>query len=151
MQELEDRMTGRANWTKWEEKSVDWMKSRKLSDLIVAWKEAFKDLEWVAQAALATMAPFVSYGKPVNSGVNALLRDGYYEVNGIKFSEYYYNKLWNTGRGGSSLVVPQLHENNGGKGITITSKPGFFRYTANGWEMVYNPTTKEVWHIQPKR
>jgi len=27
--------------------------------------------------------------------------------------------------------------------------PGFFRYETKDWEMVYNPITKEIWHIQP--
>jgi len=27
--------------------------------------------------------------------------------------------------------------------------PGFFKYFADGWEMIYNPTTKVVSHIQP--
>ena len=26
---------------------------------------------------------------------------------------------------------------------------GFFKYEGCGWEMVYNPTTKEIWHLQP--
>jgi len=35
------------------------------------------------------------------------------------------------------------------KGVPDACKPGFFRYEAYGWEMVFNPTTKEVWHLQP--
>ena len=28
-------------------------------------------------------------------------------------------------------------------------KSGFFRYVFENWEMVYNPDTKEIWHILP--
>jgi hypothetical protein len=28
-------------------------------------------------------------------------------------------------------------------------KAGFNKYTYGGWEMIYNPETKEVWHLQP--
>ena len=84
----------------------------------------------------------------VNQTSEALFKDGYYEVNGVKFSDYYYNKLWDTGRGGSSLVANEIL-----KGATSRTpdliKPGFFKYIFGGWEMVYNPITKEVWHIQP--
>lgn len=77
-----------------------------------------------------------------------IFKDGYYEVNGVKFSDYYYNKLWNTGRGGSSLVANEIL-----KGATSRTpdliKPGFFKYVFGEWEMIYNPVTNEVWHIQP--
>ncbi len=84
----------------------------------------------------------------VNQTSEAIFKDGYYEVNGVKFSDYYYNRLWGTGRGGSSLVAKEIL-----KGATSSTpdliKPGFFKYVFGGWEMVYNPVTKEVWHIQP--
>ena len=28
-------------------------------------------------------------------------------------------------------------------------KAGLYRYVYGDWEMVYNPISKEVWHIQP--
>jgi hypothetical protein len=37
------------------------------------------------------------------------------------------------------------------KGVLVAVKPGFFRYEACGWEMVFNPTTKEVWHLLPMK
>jgi filamentous hemagglutinin len=79
-----------------------------------------------------------------------VLKDGYYEVNGLKFSEYYYNKLWSTGRGAPSLVANEILA-SGAKGVPDAVKAGFFRYISGGWEMVFNPTTKEVWHLQPLR
>ena len=33
--------------------------------------------------------------------------------------------------------------------FTIDQRVGFYRYEYGGWEMVYNPTTKEILHIQP--
>ena len=47
-------------------------------------------------------------GGVVNQTSKAILKNGYYEVNGFKFSEYYYNKLWSTGRGGHP---GQTHQN----------------------------------------
>jgi len=85
----------------------------------------------------------------VSQASEAILKDGYYEVNGFKFSEYYYNKLWNTGRGGPSLVAREVLE-NAPKGVPDLVKPDFFRYSFGGWELVYNPVTKEVWHLMPK-
>jgi hypothetical protein len=80
----------------------------------------------------------------------AVLKDGYYEVSGFRFSEYYYKKLWSTGRGAPSLVAKEILA-SGVKGTPDASKAGFLRYDAIGWEMVYNPTTREVWHIQPTK
>lgn len=85
----------------------------------------------------------------INQESQAILKNGYYEVNGFKYSKYYYEKLWNTGRGGSSLVAKEILENS----TKITPdeiKIGFFKYIYGNWEMVYNPKTKEIWHIQPK-
>lgn len=85
--------------------------------------------------------------KWLNTGNKAVLKNGFYEVNGFKFSEYYYNKLWNTGRKAPSLVAKEVLENST---IMIEhSKSGFYLYEYGGWEMIFNPTTKEVWHLQP--
>ena len=78
----------------------------------------------------------------------AVLKSGYYEVNGFKFSEFYYEKLWSTGRGAPSLIANEILA-SGAKGIPDAVKEGFFRYEAAGWEMIFNPTTREVWHLQP--
>ena len=84
----------------------------------------------------------------VNQTFTAILKDGYYEVNGFKFTEYYYEKLWREGRKAPTLIAKDILKN-----ATII-KPdsklkNFFRYEFNKWEMVYNPTTKEIWHLQP--
>ena len=79
------------------------------------------------------------------------LADGFYQAEGsaFKFSEYYYNRLWSTGRGAPFLQAEELL--NTAKIITPDRMPGFNRYVNDFFEMVYNPTTKEVWHIQPLR
>ncbi len=84
----------------------------------------------------------------VHQGSEAILKNGYYEVNGFKFTERYYNYLWKSGRKAPSLAAKAVLEN--AKTITPDiEKTGFFKYLANGWEMVYNPITKEIWHLQP--
>jgi len=70
-------------------------------------------------------------------------------VNGFKFTEYYYNKLWEKGREAPSLLAKAILEET--KVILPDVKPGFFRYEYGGWEMIYNPITKEVWHLQPMK
>lgn len=87
-------------------------------------------------------------GSIINQSTEAILKNGYYEVNGFKFSEYYYNKLWANGRPAPSLFAKNILEN----AVTVIpdrAKEGFLRYTTKDWEMVYNPITKEVWHLQP--
>ena len=99
----------------------------------------------------------------INQTSQAILKDGYYEVNGVKFTEYYYNRLWNNGREAPSLTTKKILQS--ADSITLDmKKPGFLKYkTANSelmynpvtkkcetanWELTYNPATKEVWHLQ---
>jgi RHS repeat-associated protein len=89
-------------------------------------------------------------GKYVYKGSSAVFRNGYYEANGMKFSRKYYEKLWSTGRGAPSLKAGEILE-AAGKGVPDGYKKGFFRYEAGGWELIYNPKTKEVWHMQPMK
>lgn len=81
----------------------------------------------------------------LNNDFKAILKDGYYEVNGFKFSKYYYEKLWETGRGAPTLAAQEILKR--AKNILPDSKSGFMRYEVDGWEMVYNPSTKEIWHL----
>jgi hypothetical protein len=74
---------------------------------------------------------------------------GFFRAEGshFKFSEYYYNKLWSTGRGAPFVQAKEIL-------ATSTSKmpdrmAGFFRYVNGKMEMVYNPKTGEVWHMRP--
>jgi len=87
----------------------------------------------------------------LNQSSKAILNHGYYEVNGFKFSKYYYNKLWTTGRGAPSLIAREILEGGGKTAIPDALKAGFNKYIYGGWEMIYNPNSKEVWHLQPIR
>ena len=82
----------------------------------------------------------------INQSSVAILKNGYYEVNGFKFTEYYYNKLWNNGRGAPSILAQEILDGSKNK-IADLRKVGFYRYEYGGWELVYNPSTREVWHI----
>lgn len=84
----------------------------------------------------------------INQSSLAILKDGYYEVNGFKFSEYYYNRLWSKGRPAPTFTASAILE-NAKAAIPDRAKQGFFRYEFDGWEMIYNPSTKEVWHLSP--
>lgn len=89
----------------------------------------------------------------INVDHNAILKNGYYEVNGVKFSEYYYNRLWDNGRPAPSIFAKEILDSNPTKIPDPEGKSGYFEYKTTGWsknwEMIYNPTTKEVYHIQP--
>jgi hypothetical protein len=104
---------------------------------------------WVVKGAgKARMAG--KFGDAAEFAAKAAQRGGYIEVNGLKLSEYYYTRLWSSGRGAPSLVAKEILA-SGVKGVPDACKPGFFRYVACGWEMVFNPTTKEVWHLMPMK
>lgn len=88
-------------------------------------------------------------GKINNSHI-AICKDGYYEVNGFRFREGYYKRLWNEGRQAPSLPAKEVLD-NATNVVPDKFKPDFYRYEYGNWEMVYNPQTREVWHIQPIR
>ena len=96
-------------------------------------------------------------GKTVNGsfpktpkGTPIVLKDGFYEAGGMRISQGYYNRLWREGRPAPFLVTREILK-SGVKGVPDAIKPGFFRYECGGWELVYNPVTKEIWHLQPLR
>ena len=74
--------------------------------------------------------------------------DGMVMRNGFAFSEYYYARLWETGRLAPSLIAKMILE-GAGQGTPSLTKPGFFEYVYDGWNLVYNPLTNEVWHMSP--
>ena len=103
-------------------------------------------MESFYSAALTWLGGSYIFGTNISS--TAILKNGYYEVNGFRFSERYFNKLWDNGRGGASLIAKEILLNY--QSIAKDKQiPGFYRLVYNGWEMVYNFGTKEVWHIMP--
>ena len=85
-------------------------------------------------------------------GRKIYLVDDFYQVEGssFKFSKYYYERLWSTGRGAPFLQAEEVLK-TARTVMPDRMKSGFFRYVNDKLEMVYNPITKEVWHIQPVR
>jgi hypothetical protein len=67
---------------------------------------------------------------------------------GFVFSQRYHQRLYDTGRKAPGLISREVYA--GAKGIGVPDElPGFFRYEYGGWEMIHNPATGEVWHLQP--
>ncbi|MEQ1560883.1 MAG: RHS repeat-associated core domain-containing protein [Methyloglobulus sp.] len=94
-------------------------------------------------AAKGAAGAVTSVGREIN------LIDGFYQAEGsaFKFSEYYYDKLWSTGRGAPFLQAEEIL--NTANKVSSDRMAGFYRYTNEFSEMVYNPASKEVWHLQP--
>ena len=80
-----------------------------------------------------------------------ILQDGFYSAEGslFKFSRAYYEKLWATGRPAPFLQAEAILSS--AKSVAPDRMAGFFRYATDQLEMVYNPVTKEVWHLAPIR
>ena len=65
----------------------------------------------------------------------------------FNFSEFYYNKLTQSGRlPAPTLAAREVYET--ATTVTRDVKPGYFKYSNGIMEMVYNPRTGYVWHIQ---
>jgi|GEM_PF-2707763 len=77
------------------------------------------------------------------------LVNGFYQVDGLpfKFKEYYYDRLWSTGTGAPFLQAQEVLDT--ATAVTPDRMPGFYRYENGSMEMIYNPTTQEVWHLRP--
>jgi RHS repeat-associated protein len=74
---------------------------------------------------------------------------GFVTVNGFRFSQAYYNRLWVTGRAAPGFRAQSILRGATTRTVDPLGRPGFYRYVYDGWEMIYNPTTREVWHLQP--
>lgn len=89
--------------------------------------------------------------KAVVKPLSNTLKDTYYEVNGFKFTQFYYDKLWNNGRGYPGFRAESILRG----ATTIVPDPqkyeGFFKYIYNDWEMIFNPTTRVVSHLSPTK
>jgi Pretoxin HINT domain len=89
---------------------------------------------------------------PNTEGGRPILREGgFYSADGFKFSEKYYNYLWVNGRPAPFLQARSILDGNPKITPDPRGAPGYFRYEANGLEMIYNPVTGQVGHIQPIR
>jgi len=100
--------------------------------------------ELAGAAKVAKASPLV--------GGRAIAFDGdFYSADGFKFSKSYYERLWKEGRPAPFLQARNILDSQ----PTITpdprGAPGYFRYEGAGMEMIYNPTTGQVGHVQPIR
>jgi RHS repeat-associated protein len=77
--------------------------------------------------------------------------DGFVDAAGsaFRFRPQYYDRLWQTGRPAPFLAAQEVLET--ATSVAPDVMPGFYRYSNGAAEMVYNPTTREVWHLQPTR
>jgi len=91
-------------------------------------------------------------GLDVTAGGRPIEFDGqYYSADRFKFSDRYYRYLYDNGRPAPFFQAREVLNSN----PRITPDPqgtrGFFRYEGGGLEMIYNPTTGQVIHLQPIR
>ncbi|WP_455907075.1 hemagglutinin repeat-containing protein [Raoultella terrigena] len=73
----------------------------------------------------------------------------FYAVDGMKFSKSYYEKLWSQGRPVPFIQAREVLNGNPKIEPDPRGAPGYFRYEGAGLEMIYNPKTGQVGHIQP--
>ena len=92
----------------------------------------------IAAAAKATVD-----GKPI------AFDGAFCSVDGIKFSKSYYECLWSERRPAPFLHAKEVFNSNPKVVPDPRGAPGYFKYEGGGLEMIYNPTTGQVGHIQP--
>ena len=73
----------------------------------------------------------------------------FYAVDGMKFSKSYYERLWAQGRPAPFVQAREVLNGNPKIEPDPRGAPGYFRYEGAGLEMIYNPKTGQVGHIQP--
>jgi len=87
-------------------------------------------------------------------GANArsIVFDGkFYIADNFKFSKEYYERLWGQGRPAPFLQAREVLNSNPKIMADPRGAPGYFKYEGAGLEMIYNPSTNQVGHIQPVR
>ncbi|WP_434290574.1 filamentous hemagglutinin N-terminal domain-containing protein [Celeribacter sp. SCSIO 80788] len=94
----------------------------------------------------------IKYRATATNTGRAIEFDGqFYSADGFKFSKSYYEYLYNNGRPAPFLQAREVLNSK----PTVMPDPqgaaGYFRYEGAGLEMIYNPTTGQVGHIQPLR
>ncbi|MEE9682582.1 hemagglutinin repeat-containing protein [Lelliottia amnigena] len=96
----------------------------------------------IGQAASNKLS-YIGVGKKISF-------DGdFYAVDGMKFSKSYYEKLWSQGRPAPFIQAREVLNGNPKIESDPRGAPGYFRYEGAGLEMIYNPKTGQIGHIQP--
>lgn len=67
----------------------------------------------------------------------------------MRISIRYYERLWVAGRPAPFVQAREILNSNPTVTRDPQGRPGFNRYVSNNLELIYNPTTGEIWHIQP--
>lgn len=94
----------------------------------------------------------LALGPKATVGGKTIDFDGaFYSVDGLKFSKSYYERLWSEGRPAPFLQAKEVLSSNPKIIPDPRGAPGYFKYEGGGLEMIYNPTTGQVGHIQPIR
>ncbi|MGO7837524.1 hemagglutinin repeat-containing protein [Rhizobium johnstonii] len=134
---LADQLRGE-RWEIWQDTSISW--SLKVDRLEAT------GLDMNTIIAMAMIGVAANGGRPI-------AYDGqFFSADGIKFSKAYYERLWSTGgRPAPFLQARAVLDSNPKISADPRGAPGYFRYEGAGLEMIYNPTTGQVGHIQPLR
>jgi hypothetical protein len=61
------------------------------------------------------------------------------------------SSIWKEGRPAPFLQAEEILKSNPKISVDPLAKSGFYKYESGGLEMIYNPTTKEIWHLQPSK
>ncbi len=87
-----------------------------------------------------------------NIGGKPITFDGeFYSVDGMKLSKSYYERLWTQGRPAPFIQAKEVLNSNPKIEKDPRGAPGYYRYEGVGLEMIYNPSTGQIGHIQPVR
>ena len=107
----------------------------------------------ITGAGLAAMlGRLVSGGVKATIGGKPINFDGtFYSVDGLRFSKSYYERLWSQGRPAPFIQAKEILGSNPKVIPDPRGAPGYFKYEGGGLEMIYNPTTGQIGHIQPIR
>jgi hypothetical protein len=90
--------------------------------------------------------------QPVIATGRVIEFDGqFYIADGFKFSTSYYEYLYKNGRPAPFLQAREVLNSNPKVMPDPLGEAGYFRYEGAGLEMIYNPSTGQVGHIQPVR
>lgn len=68
---------------------------------------------------------------------------------GFQMTEYYYNKLMDSGRSDFAVRTTKILENYTSKALDPKGFEGFYKYIYDDWYIIYNPTTSELSHLGP--
>ena len=69
----------------------------------------------------------------------------------LNMSTRYWVHLWNTGRSTPFMRAQSVLAGCKNPIPDPRGRAGFYKYVHDGWELIYNPATNEIWHLCPAR